>query len=139
RLLKFIKSKRFWGVIMAGQNNNDDILVFIDEHPAVPTHAPLTWYVLLVDDVPDVHIATKLALKNLDVEGRPLEFTHAYSAAEAITILNLKNNFSIAIIDVVIESDDAELRLVRHIRDVLNLHSLRIILRTGKPGYATEI
>lgn len=124
---------------MAGQNNNDDILVFIDEHPAVPTHAPLTWHVLLVDDEPDVHIATKLALKNLDVEGRPLEFTHAYSAAEAITILNQKNNFSVAIIDVVMESDDAGLRLVRHIRDVLNLQSLRIILRTGQPGYAPEI
>lgn len=125
---------------MAGKNNNDDFLVFVDE-PTAPnqTNTSSTWHVLLVDDEPDVHIATKLALKNLDVEGRALEFSHAYSAAEAIKLLTQENNFCVAIIDVVMETDDAGLRLVEHIRNVLNLHSLRIILRTGQPGYAPEI
>ncbi len=125
---------------MAGQNNNNDLLVFIDEQPiSESTKTRPTWQVLLVDDEPDVHIATKLALKNLEVEGRPLEFSHAYSATEAIDILQQKNNFCVAIIDVVMESDDAGLRLVQHIRDVLDLQSIRIILRTGQPGYAPEI
>lgn len=125
---------------MTVENNNDDLVVFIDEQPTLTaTSSPSSWHILLVDDEPDVHTATKLALKNLEVEGRPLEFTHAYSAAEAIHILSRKNNFCVAIIDVVMESDNAGLNLVHHIRDILNLQSLRIILRTGQPGYAPEI
>lgn len=125
---------------MASQNNSDDLLVFISEEPtSQPINTTPTWHVLLVDDEPDVHIATKLALKNLDIEGRSLEFSHAYSAAEAMDLLSQKNNFCVAIIDVVMESDDAGLRLVQHIRDVLDLQSMRIILRTGQPGYAPEI
>jgi len=37
------------------------------------------------------------------------------------------------------ESDDAGLNLVQAIRDDLNNHIIRLILRTGQPGYAPEI
>ena len=42
------------------------------------------------------------------------------------------------LLDVVMESDDAGLRLVRHIRSELGNRRVRIILRTGQPGQAPE-
>ena len=37
------------------------------------------------------------------------------------------------------ESDDAGLKLVHDVRNTLKRESLRIILRTGQPGYAPEL
>ena len=37
------------------------------------------------------------------------------------------------------EQDDAGLHLVRYIRETLKMSDVRIILRTGQPGYAPEI
>lgn len=118
----------------------DDLLVF-DE----PEHTPETpselavWNVLLVDDDHDVHAATKLALGNVPIEGRALNIQSAYSAAEARAILSTRNDFALAIVDVVMEDENAGLNLVSHIRDQLLNRNMRIILRTGQPGYAPEI
>lgn len=101
--------------------------------------AAAVWRVLLVDDEPDVHTATKVALRNLDIEGRRLEFQHAYSDAEARKVLQQEAPFAVAVIDVVMESDTAGLDLVRYIREELADAQVRLILRTGQPGYAPEI
>lgn len=101
--------------------------------------AAAVWRVLLVDDEPDVHTATKVALRNLDIEGRTLEFRHAYSDAEARKVLQQEAPFAVAVIDVVMESDTAGLDLVRYIREELADAQVRLILRTGQPGYAPEI
>jgi hypothetical protein len=42
------------------------------------------------------------------------------------------------LLDVVMESDDAGLEVVKYIRDVLGNSLVRIILRTGQPGQAPE-
>jgi len=121
----------------------DDDLVFLKEYapPAVPAApAPVaTWRVMIVDDDADVHNATTFALRNLEFQQRPLEFLHAYSATEARQLLQQEANIAIILLDVVMEQDDSGLQLVRHIREVLNLDEVRIILRTGQPGYAPEI
>lgn len=117
----------------------DELVQFIDNDNETLSIESPTWPILLVDDEPDVHAATKLSLKNLTIEGRKLSFSHAYSATEARELLAQNPNFSVAIIDVVMETEDAGLRLVHHIRHDLKNHNLRIILRTGQPGYAPEI
>lgn len=122
-------------------HSNDDAFIFLDE-PEVSASAPLApppWQVLLVDDEPDVHAATKLALKGLRVQGRLLSFSHAYSAEQACALLAQPHDFAVAFIDVVMETQDAGLHLVRHIRETLGNQALRIILRTGQPGYAPEL
>ncbi|MFY7941397.1 MAG: diguanylate cyclase, partial [Burkholderiaceae bacterium] len=87
---------------------DDDLLVFADPEPEVPEpQGDGVWEVLLVDDEPDVHATTLLALKGLTLEGRQLSFTHAHSAAEAQGILRRKADFAVAIVDVVMEHDDA--------------------------------
>lgn len=119
---------------------DDDVVVFAESEPEAPdSRGNGVWDVLLVDDEPDVHATTLLALKGLTLEGRQLAFTHAHSAAEAHDILRRKGDFAVAIVDVVMEHDDAGLRLVRQVREELGNTSIRIILRTGQPGYAPEI
>ena len=118
---------------------DDELMAFAEpEESAAPTDRG-HWQVLLVDDEPDVHAATLLALKGLVIEGRPLAFTHAHSGAEARAILQRQTDFAVAVVDVVMEEADAGLQLVRHLRETLHNTALRIILRTGQPGYAPEI
>ncbi|WEF35896.1 bifunctional diguanylate cyclase/phosphodiesterase [Pseudoduganella chitinolytica] len=94
---------------------------------------------MVVDDDEDVHSTTTFALGNLEMQGRPLEFVHAYSAAQARELLAHEHDIAVILLDVVMEQDDAGLHLVRHIRETLKLADVRIILRTGQPGYAPEI
>jgi diguanylate cyclase (GGDEF)-like protein len=121
--------------------DDQDDLVFLEEHPAAPA-APggrNVWRVMIIDDDEDVHSTTTFALGNLDMQHRPLEFVHAYSAGQAREMLKHEAEIAVILLDVVMEQDDAGLHLVRYIRETLKLHDVRIILRTGQPGYAPEI
>jgi response regulator RpfG family c-di-GMP phosphodiesterase len=96
------------------------------------------WKLLIVDDEPDVHRATILALKNIVFKGRGLEILHAYSGREGFEKIAAHTDIALAILDVVMETDDAGLRLVKRIRDELGNQLVRIVLRTGQPGHAPE-
>ncbi|MET0518653.1 MAG: DUF3369 domain-containing protein, partial [Burkholderiaceae bacterium] len=123
--------------------DDDDFLQFLDgPEPADERDRSIEarpWRVLIVDDDGDVHKATELAMQGLQVEGQPLSFLHAKSAAQARGMLAHESDLAVVLLDVVMESEDAGLQLVRYIRDELQLHSVRIVLRTGQPGYAPEI
>ena len=95
------------------------------------------WRVLVVDDEPDIHAVTDIAVKRRSWRGRPFKLTSAHSAREAREILARDGGFDAALVDVVMETSDAGLQLCRHIRENAPL-SLRIILRTGQPGVAPE-
>jgi signal transduction histidine kinase len=100
---------------------------------------PRTWKVLAVDDDPDVHVATELAMRDLPVEGRPVALLRAESAAQALRVITAEPDLAVVLLDVVMETPDAGLQLVRQIRHELGRKALRIVLRTGQPGYAPEI
>ena len=121
------------------REDDDDFLTFAEECEPDSDSSHLVWRILIVDDEPDIHKATLLALNGVLIEGRQLEFVHAYSAVEARTALAENKDLAVVLLDVVMESDDAGLHLVRYIRDDLANSTLRIILRTGQPGYAPEI
>lgn len=118
----------------------DDPLVFVDEAAEDPGASDWTppWQILVVDDDEDVHATTRYALSGVRILGRPLALHHAMSADEALTALSTTSDIAVLLLDVVMESEDAGLRLVDRIRNELNLAHLRIILRTGQPGYAPE-
>ncbi len=122
-------------------HNDDDQLAFLDDMPAPDSGsaAEACWYLLIVDDDEDVHHATEFALSDLRVLGRPLEFLHAFSAGEAIAILERQRDVAVILLDVVMEHEDAGLKAVERIRNDLGLDAVRIILRTGQPGYAPEL
>jgi signal transduction histidine kinase len=96
------------------------------------------WKVLIVDDEVDVHTMTELGLKNFEFQERPLKMLHAHSGAEAREILKAEPDIAIALVDVVMETDDAGLRLINFIRDELHYRLIRLIIRTGQPGMAPE-
>ncbi|MCC5827205.1 SpoIIE family protein phosphatase [Alkalimonas sp.] len=96
------------------------------------------WSILIVDDEPEMHHVTTMALRDYSFQQRKLSFISAHSAAEAKSILQQQNDIALILLDVVMETDDAGLKLVRYIRDELNNHLVRIILRTGQPGQAPE-
>jgi CheY-like chemotaxis protein len=78
------------------------------------------------------------ALKNDTYQGKKMEFISAYSAQQATALLQQSQDFAVILLDVVMETHEAGLKLVEYIRDTLQNHLVRIILRTGQPGYAPE-
>ncbi len=116
-----------------------DDLVFADEAEDGSASPAPAWRILVVDDDADVHSTTTFALGNVEMQGRRLSFLHAYSAAEAFALLRREADIAVVLLDVVMESADAGLALVRRIRHELGLTDVRIILRTGQPGYAPEM
>ncbi|CBS85906.1 hybrid sensor histidine kinase/response regulator [Azospirillum lipoferum] len=120
-----------------------DEFLFADEEPAVEVPAEAAepvepWLILIVDDDPAIHATTKMVLRGFTFEGRPAQFLSAATAAEARGVLRDNPAIAVILLDVVMESDDAGLRLVRYIRNELNNRRVRIILRTGQPGQAPE-
>lgn len=122
---------------------DDDLIEFAEELDAgingTNGCARRPWRVAVIDDEPDVHETTALAIGDAHILGRPLEFLHAYSAREGLELLARESDIAVILLDVVMEAPDAGLRMIEHIRHGLGLDATRIILRTGQPGYAPEI
>lgn len=110
-----------------------------DDPPVVPPRvAGAPWYVLVVDDDESVHSISRVVLADVQFRGRPVELLSAFSARGAAAMLRERGDIAVALLDVVMEQDDAGLRLVRSIREDIGNTNLRIILRTGQPGEAPE-
>ena len=102
------------------------------------------WEILLVDDEPDVLSVSKLAMKNIVVDGAGLRIHTARSKAEAIEKLDTEfalqgglTSLAVAFIDVVMETDTAGLDLCQYIRDNHGYYT-QLYIRTGQPGVAPE-
>ena len=108
-----------------------------DSHAAVP-HMD-SYKLLIVDDEQEVHTLTRLVLKNYEFEGRGLQLLSAYSGVGARQVLRDHPDTAVILLDVVMETEDSGLQLVRHIREELKNNKVRIILRTGQPGQAPEL
>jgi DNA-binding MarR family transcriptional regulator/DNA-binding response OmpR family regulator len=114
----------------------DDEICFAEETEQVPTET--SWKILIVDDEVEVHNVTRLALRDFTFAGKSLQFISAYSAQEATQLIQVHPDIAIVFLDVVMENESAGLYLVKFIREDLNNHLVRIILRTGQPGQAPE-
>ena len=117
---------------------NDELLFSGEENeePLVRNVDP--WHVLIVDDEPDIHSMTRMVLGDFEFEDRPLEFVSAYSGEDSLEILRERSDFAVVLLDVVMETNVAGLDVARRIRTELNNQFIRIILRTGQPGFAPE-
>ncbi|NOU51746.1 EAL domain-containing protein [Pseudoalteromonas sp. JBTF-M23] len=120
-------------------SEQDDFLFLDhDEDTQEVEVASAAWDILIVDDDPEIHSVTTLALSGVEFWGRSLFFHHAYSGAEAIEKLIHNPEISVMLLDVVMETDDAGLIVVKRVREELENNNVRIILRTGQPGHAPE-
>jgi signal transduction histidine kinase/CheY-like chemotaxis protein len=115
-----------------------DKLVVIDDEPSSNVSNFPSWKILIADDDEDVHLASQLALDDYHFMGKGLKIFNTYSAKDMIQLLKKEKDIAIIILDVVMESDEAGLTAVRQIREELHNKEIRIILRTGQPGFAPE-
>ncbi|NTS75992.1 DUF3369 domain-containing protein [Catenovulum sp. SM1970] len=107
------------------------------DNDAIEDHED-NWKIIIVDDEPEVHAVTKLALSDFEFQNKGLEFISAYSGKEAEEVLLSHPDAAIVLLDVVMETDDAGLKVAEFIRQQADNHFVRIILRTGQPGQAPE-
>ncbi len=120
-----------------------DLIVFADDEDVsdavcAPEDEEHKWRILIVDDDEDVHVVTAAVLRDIRFDNRGLQITSCYSGTSACAFLDANPDVSIILLDVVMETDDAGLRVVRHVRQTLENRKVRIILRTGQPGQAPE-
>ncbi|MDN4501513.1 EAL domain-containing protein [Alteromonadaceae bacterium BrNp21-10] len=116
-----------------------DGFVFADEKHNVETNQATVWQILSVEDNQEYQASLINSLQKLKtVQGHPLQILTANSAFEAAAILSQHPNIALILLDVVMEDDDAGLRLVKTIREVMGNASIRIVLLTGQPGFAPE-
>lgn len=116
----------------------DSSLFLADEGPAADAPSLAPWVVLVVDDEPEVHLVTELVAEDFEFRGRGLELLSAFSAEEARRVLEERDDIALILLDVVMETDDAGLKLVHDLRRHMGREAVRIILRTGQPGFAPE-
>lgn len=121
-------------------DEKDDLIKFSseDEMIAEPERPGKKWKVLVVDDDQLVHNTTKLVLTDFKFEDRRIELLHAYSSSEAKKVLKEHTDVAVIFLDVVMETEDSGLRMVKYIREDIKNSLVRIILRTGQPGQAPE-
>ncbi|WP_293149683.1 MULTISPECIES: adenylate/guanylate cyclase domain-containing protein [unclassified Microcoleus] len=121
-------------LIVAG----DDELIFADEDETEDKPIAGTWKILIVDDEIEIHNITKLALNEFIFENKAIAFISAYSGKEAKEIIEAHPDIALILLDVVMETEEAGLEVVKYIRDILENQVVRIILRTGQPGQVPE-
>ncbi|MDR3514674.1 MAG: EAL domain-containing protein [Azospirillaceae bacterium] len=120
--------------------DEDELLEFLpDEQAETNSAGAVPWLVAVIDDDELIHAATRFALEGFAFQGRPIRLLSATSSEAGQTLLREQPNIACVLLDVVMGTEDAGLRLVRWIREELGNADVQIVLRTGQPGYAPEL
>ncbi len=99
------------------------------------TDSSRPWRILVVDDDPDVHKVTRMALRDFEFEGRGADVQSAHSGNEARTVFRRHADVAVALVDVVMESEQAGLEFVDWVRTGCD-RPVRLLIRTGEAGSA---
>ncbi len=119
----------------------DDTLQFTDEtviEPSTEKEPYPPWKIIIADDQEEIHSVTKLVLTEYTFKGRALKLFSAYSGKETKQLITENPDTAFILLDVVMETDDAGLNVVRYIREDLKNNIVQIVLNTGQPGQAPE-
>ena len=109
-----------------------------EESAPRPVHTGPPWKILIADDDNEVHAISATVLRDLVFEGRPVELLSAHSGSATLGLMAQHADVALLLLDVVMETDNAGLEVVRHVREQLDNRFVRIVLRTGQPGQAPE-
>lgn len=114
-------------------------LKFSTHQDLVVSESKKVYKVLLVDDDQLVHKVSHTVINTMTFQHFELELISAYNAKEAKNYLMENNDVALAFVDVVMETADAGLKLVRTIREELDNHLIRLVIRTGQPNDAPQM
>ena len=117
---------------------NNDELIFAPEIVEDKSQLHELFKIVIIDDDQEVHAFTKLALKSFKYNNKKIEFISIYSEKEAREVLPLHKDIAVVLLDVVMETNNSGLDIVKFIRNDLHNDMSRIIIRTGQPGEAPE-
>jgi signal transduction histidine kinase len=112
---------------------NDKKQIELNTKPLFPK-----WKILIVDDDDNVHEMISRILKDYHFDDGLLHLLHANSGEEANYLIKKHPDISVILLDVVMETDDAGLKCVKYVRNILKNDIIQIILLTGQPGQAPE-
>ena len=121
---------------------DDDRIYFSEEdadHAVInepETEKP--WKIIIADDQEEIHSVTKLVLDDFTFQNRGLVFLSAYSGEETKKYMHENDDVAFILLDVVMETDNAGLEVVKYIREELKNTIVQIVLNTGQPGQAPE-
>ena len=113
--------------------------LFFDEQPLItdiPEKTP--WKLMVIDDDKVLHALTRMVFEGFRFQGRNLNIMGAYSGQEAKKLIRQHPDTHVMLLDVVMETDHAGLKVVDYVRHELKNKFVRIILRTGQAGLAPE-
>jgi len=96
------------------------------------------WKVLISDDVEGVHELTTVLLKYFKFEGAPLQFLNTYSGRETRQLIKDTPDIAVILLDVIMETDEEGLEIVKYIREELQNPIVQIVIRTGQAGRHPE-
>lgn len=116
----------------------DEEVKFADENNSNSSDISEPWKIMIVDDEVEVHNLTIFAFQDFQFDKKPIKFISAYTGREAKQLIEANPDTAMILLDVIMETDDAGLQVVKYIRDVLGNKLVRIILRTGQPGQVPE-
>ncbi|MBW1898700.1 MAG: PAS domain S-box protein [Deltaproteobacteria bacterium] len=118
---------------------NDELLFFEETfHDSRKMEKKNPWKMIIADDQEEIHSVTKLVLDDFSFENKKLKFFSAYSGEETKKLIRENSDVAFILLDVVMETDDAGLEVVRYIREELKNNIVQIVLNTGQPGQAPE-
>lgn len=116
---------------------NESFFSFFEPHAEEASSGEtLKFKVLTVDDDSTFQRSLLYSMRDFRYGTSSLEVLAASSGDQAALILAAQEDISVVFLDVVMETDDAGLRLVRAIRETLQNNQVRIVLLTGQPGFA---
>ncbi|MZI94857.1 EAL domain-containing protein [Vibrio sp. CAIM 722] len=120
----------------------DEKFIFMEDPTDFPqkikTHSTIKTIgkILSVDDDLSYQQSLLYSLRDFVDKGDVEEILTANSASEAATMIAQNDEIAVILLDVVMEDDDAGLRLVETIRNIQGNSLVRIVLLTGQPGVA---
>jgi CheY-like chemotaxis protein len=94
--------------------------------------------VLVADDDPDVVSVTRLSLRSMRVDDRPVRVVAASSGAQAREVLSQRDDVAVVLLDVYMETSDAGFRVAEWIAQEPRLACVRVVIRTGLQQLGSE-
>lgn len=96
------------------------------------------WTIAVIDDEQLVVEVTELVLDGVTINGRRLHVLSANTAKSGFELIKSNPYIAVALIDIVMEDPESGFDLINNIRSNLPYHPIRLIIRTGQPGYRSK-
>lgn len=126
------------GLLFDTADEGEDSLRTQSSVSALNVEEQVPWKVLVVDDEEAIHSVTRLVIGGVSFLNKRIQILNAYSGEEGQKMITDHPDVALMLVDVVMETDQAGLDLIRYVRQDLKNHVVRLVLRTGQPGIAPE-